>query len=95
MGDLEIDVDELTKALEAATKFRRLQMRAESEAIKPTRIPGMRDLGGFRIYKANNGFIIQIGLREGYPIEDAYICKEADEIGDLVTAHIVSSALED
>ena len=115
MGDLDIDVGDLTKALEigkaidpydytdiqkavvsdAAQKFRRMQMRAETEAMKPTRAPGMRELGGFRIFKANNGFIIQVGRGDGYALEDAYICKEADEIGDLVTAHIVGKALED
>lgn len=111
MNDLDIDVDDLTKALEiaksidpygytdvqkaVARKFRSMHMRAEAESIKPTRPSGFNDLGGFRIYKANNGFIIQIGLREGYPIEDAYVCKEADEIGDLITAHIVGNALED
>lgn len=115
MGDLDIDVDDLSKALEiargidpygytdiqkaviedATKKFRRTQMRAEAAAIKPTRAPGVSDLGGFKIFKANNGFIIQVGRGEGYIFEDAYVCKEANEIGDLITAHIVGKVLED
>lgn len=53
-----------------------------------------RDLGGFRVFKANNGYVIQVGTHEGYMPSDAYICKEASEIGDLITAHIVSATLE-
>ena len=56
---------------------------------------GFVDLGGFKIFKANNGFIIHVGSREGMMVEDAYVCKEANEIGDLITAHIVGQALED
>lgn len=112
MGDLNIDVDELTKALDiakdmgkidiqkavvsdAARKLRSRIMGAEAEMIKPTRAPDTRELGGFRIVKANNGFVVYVGRGDGYSPDDAYVCKEADEIGDLITAHIVSKALED
>lgn len=100
MSDFDIDLkdwDIESTHLADATKYVQKaidEYTMKSQAISPTRAPGMRELGGFRIFKANNGFIIQVGRGDGYPLEDAYICREADEIGDLITAHIVRTSLE-
>lgn len=99
MGDFDIDmpdwnIQESIKTSvteEFAKAIDRRIMKAQTHS--PNR-QNFRDLGGFRVFKANNGYVIQVGTHEGYMPSDAYICKEASEIGDLITAHIVSATLE-
>lgn len=102
MGDLDIDVSEIADIYdirqayidEAVEKLRRAEMKS-SGANMAKKKAGFEELGGFRVFKANNGFVVHVGLREGMMVEDAYVCKEANEIGNLITAHIVGKALED
>ena len=66
----------------------------KAESNPRTKTSNVQDLGIFRIQKVNNGYYIQIGIQEGYHTESAYVCTDADEIGAIITAHIVSRALE-
>lgn len=99
MGDFEIDMPDWDTQESfrdtIVKKFKELEdekiMKAQTHS--PNR-QNFRDLGGFRVFKVNNGYVIQVGSHEGYAPSDAYICKEASEIGDLITAHIVSATLE-
>ena len=99
MGDFDIDMPDwnIQESFRdtMAKKFKELEdekiMKAQTQS--PNR-QNFRDLGGFRVFKVNNGYVIQVGSHEGYAPSDAYICKEASEIGDLITAHIVSATLE-
>lgn len=101
MGDFDIDMPDwdIQESFRdtIAKKFKELEdkqfMKAQAKYTEPAK-RNFQDLGGFRVFKANNGYIIQVGTHEGGMLSDAYICKEADEIGDLITAHIVSNALE-
>lgn len=102
MGDLDIDVSEIADIYdirqayidEAVEKLRRAEMKS-SGANMAKKKAGFEEVGGFRVFKATNGYIVQVGTHEGSIPTDAYVCKEANEIGNLITAHIVGKALED
>ena len=101
MGDFDIDMPEwdIQESIRdtMVRKFKELEDKQFMKAqAKYTESPkrSFQDLGGFRVFKATNGYIIQVGTHEGTIPTDAYVCKEADEIGDLITSHIVGLALE-
>lgn len=100
MGDLDIDVTDLERAFidDAVEKFNRSIHMATAQATRDIKLPKKRnieDLGIFRIQKVSNGYFIQVGIQEGYHTEDAYVCTDAAEIGELITAHIVGQKLGD
>ena len=96
--DFNIDLNDWTTTTtakqlkEALGTYMVNTVKAESSPRSKT--SNVQDLGIFRIQKVNNGYYIQIGIQEGYHTESAYVCTDADEIGAIITAHIVSRALE-
>jgi hypothetical protein len=96
--DFNIDLNDWTTTTtakqlkEALGTYMVNTIKAESSPRSKT--SNVQDLGIFRIQKVNNGYYIQIGIQEGYHTESAYVCTDADEIGAIITAHIVSRALE-
>lgn len=102
MGDFDIDMPDwdIQESINSAMikKFKEYEdeqfMKSQAKYTEPPK-RNFQDLGGFRIFKATNGYIVQVGTHEGSIPTDAYVCKEANEIGNLITAHIVGKALED
>lgn len=94
MGDFDVDL----KAWDIETeKFSdALARQMINDTFKATKkVPNVRELGTFRLAKGNNGYVVYVGGgHDGYPPEHMYVCKEADEIGDLITAHVVGLALD-
>lgn len=100
MGDLDIDVTDLERAFQddAVERFKRSINMATAQATRDIKIPkksNVEDLGIFRIQKVSNGYFIQVGIQDSYKPEDAYVCTNAAEIGELITAHIVGTKLGD
>lgn len=96
MGDFDIDVGEVFKddliKKYAAMVDEQMAYEKQYKPVQPRN--NVIELGNFRVVKCNNGYVVNIGANEGYLPTDLYVCKEANEIGDLITAHIVSTSLE-
>jgi hypothetical protein len=92
--DFNIDLNDWTTTVTGKKSQEIAEAYMATQANSKAKTSNVQDLGIFRIQKVNNGYYIQIGIQEGYRTESAYVCTEADEVGAIITAHIVSRTLE-
>jgi hypothetical protein len=64
--------------------------------LKPERVSRTEKLfdGRVEVLKVSNGYIVNIGRREGYEY-DTHIAETIQEVNDIIAAQIVAFRLED